>query len=112
MVRTIVVGMITFLLSIAVHEFGHAFVADRLGDRLPRAQGRVTLNPMAHADPIGTLLLPFLFLATTHQLADHTLAVLVLGPLGVALLGAAVGDQVEFTSPVGATLRVEVVSIS
>ena len=68
MVRTIVVGMITFLLSIAVHEFGHAFVADRLGDRLPRAQGRVTLNPMAHADPIGTLLLPFLFLATTHQL--------------------------------------------
>ena len=67
-VRLIVVGMITFLLSIAVHEFGHAFVADRLGDRLPRAQGRVTLNPMAHADPIGTLLLPFLFLATTHQL--------------------------------------------
>jgi len=67
-IRTIVVGMIIFLLSIAVHEFGHAFVADKLGDRLPRAQGRVTLNPLAHADPIGTLLLPFIFLATTGQM--------------------------------------------
>src|SRR5437763_8204532 len=55
--RQIVVSMITLILSIAVHEFGHAFVADRLGDRLPRAQGRVTLNPLAHIDPIGTLLL-------------------------------------------------------
>lgn len=67
-VQTIVVGMIIFLLSIAVHEFGHAFVADRLGDRIPRAQGRVTLNPVAHADPFGTILLPFIFLATTGQL--------------------------------------------
>ncbi len=66
LVRHIVVGMIVFILSIAVHEFGHAFVADRLGDRLPRAQGRVTLNPMAHADPIGTILLPFLSLALTN----------------------------------------------
>src|SRR5262245_28330733 len=55
-----VVMMITLILSIAVHEFGHAFVADRLGDRLPRSQGRVTLNPMAHADPIGTIALPAL----------------------------------------------------
>jgi Zn-dependent protease len=41
-----------------VHEFGHAFVADKLGDPLPRAQGRVTLNPVAHIDPIGTLVIP------------------------------------------------------
>ena len=67
-IRTIVVGMIVFILSIAVHEFGHAFVADKLGDRLPRSQGRVTLNPVAHADPIGTILLPFFFLATTGQM--------------------------------------------
>ena len=57
-IRWIVQGMIVLVLSIAVHEFGHAWVADRLGDRLPRRQGRVTLNPLAHADPIGTLLLP------------------------------------------------------
>ncbi|HVV83979.1 MAG TPA: site-2 protease family protein [Kofleriaceae bacterium] len=67
-VRVIVVGMITFILSVAVHEFGHAYVADRFGDRLPRAQGRVTLNPLAHADPLGTLLLPFILLATTGNL--------------------------------------------
>jgi Zn-dependent protease len=52
--RFIVEYMIIFVLSVAVHEFGHAYVADKLGDRLPRSQGRVTLN----ADPIGTLLLP------------------------------------------------------
>ena len=52
------VFLVALVLSICVHEFGHAFVADKLGDRLPRAQGRVTLNPLAHIDPIGTLLLP------------------------------------------------------
>jgi Zn-dependent protease len=59
-VRNIVVSMIVLILSIAVHEFGHAFVADRLGDRLPRSQGRVTLNPIAHVSPLGTLALPLL----------------------------------------------------
>ena len=57
-IRQLVVGMISLILSIAVHEFGHAFVADRLGDSLPRYQGRVTLNPLVHADPVGTYLLP------------------------------------------------------
>ena len=60
--RAIIQQLIVLILSIAVHEFGHAFVADRLGDRLPRSQGRVTLNPIAHADPIGTLALPAMFL--------------------------------------------------
>lgn len=57
-VREGVVYLVALVLSICVHEFGHAFVADKLGDRLPRAQGRVTLNPIAHIDPVGTLLLP------------------------------------------------------
>jgi Zn-dependent protease len=56
---------IVFSLSIAValvagisfHEFSHAFTADSLGDRLPRSQGRVTLNPFAHLDPTGTILM-------------------------------------------------------
>ena len=43
------------ILSIALHEFGHAFIADRNGDGLPRSEGRVTLNPIAHLDPIGTI---------------------------------------------------------
>src|SRR5579863_10065081 len=43
----------------APHEFAHAWVATRLGDDTPRLQGRVTLNPIAHVDWIGTALLPF-----------------------------------------------------
>lgn len=57
-IRESVVQMIALVLSIAVHEFGHAFVADKLGDRTPRTQGRVTLNPLVHADPIGTVVFP------------------------------------------------------
>src|SRR5512147_1070847 len=40
------------------HEFAHAWVATKLGDDTPRLQGRVTLNPLAHVDWIGTVLLP------------------------------------------------------
>lgn len=50
--------MILLVVSIGLHEFGHAWMADRRGDPLPRAQGRVTLDPLAHIDPIGTLLIP------------------------------------------------------
>ena len=44
----------------APHEFAHAWTADRLGDDTPRREGRVTLNPMAHVDWLGTVLLPAL----------------------------------------------------
>jgi Zn-dependent protease len=57
-IRWIVIYVFVLVASVAFHEFGHAFMADRLGDDTPRRQGRVTLNPIAHADPIGTLLLP------------------------------------------------------
>ena len=57
-IRWIFIDIFVLVVSVAFHEFGHAFVADRLGDDLPRRQGRVTLNPIAHIDPIGTLLLP------------------------------------------------------
>jgi len=45
------------LVAITIHEFAHAFAADRLGDPTPRIQGRLTLNPLAHLDPVGTLML-------------------------------------------------------
>ena len=44
-------------LAVAVHEFAHAWAADRLGDPTPRLAGRLTLNPLAHLDPLGTLML-------------------------------------------------------
>lgn len=46
------------LASLSVHEAAHAWAADRLGDPTARLLGRLTLNPVAHIDPIGTLLLP------------------------------------------------------
>lgn len=54
--------MILLITAIALHEFGHAWMADRRGDPLPRAQGRVTLDPTAHIDPVGTLLIPGLMI--------------------------------------------------
>jgi Zn-dependent protease len=59
-VRRALLSLVAFVLSVTVHEFGHAFVADRFGDKLPRAQGRVTLSPLRHIDPIGTLVIPLL----------------------------------------------------
>ena len=57
-IQRAVLTLIAFVVSVSVHEFGHAFVADRLGDRLPRMQGRVTLSPLAHIDLLGTIILP------------------------------------------------------
>lgn len=45
------------LIAITFHEFAHAFAADKLGDNTPRNQGRLTLNPLKHIDPIGFALL-------------------------------------------------------
>jgi Zn-dependent protease len=45
------------ILGISFHEFSHAYIADTLGDGLPRRMGRVTLNPLAHLEPAGTALM-------------------------------------------------------
>lgn len=47
----------SLIIAITIHEFAHAWAADRLGDPTPRLQGRLTLNPLAHLDPLGTLML-------------------------------------------------------
>ncbi len=62
---TVGIYLICLVLSIAVHEYCHAVAADRLGDPTPGRQGRLTLNPIVHADPIGTLLLPII-MALNH----------------------------------------------
>ncbi|MBN1203450.1 MAG: site-2 protease family protein [Myxococcaceae bacterium] len=52
--------LIPLVLSLTVHEFAHAWSAWKLGDDTAAMQGRLTLNPVPHIDPIGTLLLPLL----------------------------------------------------
>jgi Zn-dependent protease len=56
-------GLLTFIVllaSLAIHEWAHAFVADKLGDDSPRLEGRVTLDPRAHIDPVGTVVMPLI----------------------------------------------------
>lgn len=53
----VVFNLLALLVAIDIHEFSHALAAERLGDPTPRLQGRLTLNPLAHLDPIGTILL-------------------------------------------------------
>src|SRR5258705_2827324 len=50
--------MVVLLLAISAHEAAHAWMSDRFGDDTARLLGRITLNPVAHTDPIGTLLIP------------------------------------------------------
>lgn len=50
-------SVIALIVAITIHEFSHAWAADRLGDPTPRSKGRLTLNPLAHLDPVGTLML-------------------------------------------------------
>jgi len=59
-VQQAILYLIAFILCVSVHEFGHAWVANRLGDPTPRMQGRLTLSPLHHIDPVGTLLIPFI----------------------------------------------------
>ena len=50
--------MVALIFSLSVHESAHAWMSDRFGDDLARLQGRISLNPAVHVDPIGTLLFP------------------------------------------------------
>jgi Zn-dependent protease len=99
-IRRILIDVLVLVASVAFHEFGHAKMADALGDDTPRRQGRVTLNPLAHADPIGTLLLPALSaymgsgfgwgrpvqwnpagINRTHKMSTARILVAIAGPL-------------------------------
>jgi Zn-dependent protease len=57
MLDAVIAYVILILLCFPIHEFGHAWVATRLGDTLALREGRVTLNPMAHIDPVGAIAL-------------------------------------------------------
>jgi Zn-dependent protease len=58
MIRDIVVVLVPMILSLSVHEWAHAWSAHKLGDDTAASQGRMTLNPMAHIDLFGTILIP------------------------------------------------------
>jgi len=67
-VARIVIGFTVLLLSLSFHEAAHAWSADALGDPTARRLGRVSLNPVVHIDPIGTLLFPLIAMFTNLPL--------------------------------------------
>lgn len=90
--------IISILIAIAVHEWAHAFAANRLGDPTAQQQGRLTLNPISHIDPIGALMFlivgfgwakpvpvnPLYFRSPTRDMAITAIA----GPLSNLILAA------------------------
>lgn len=58
LVADFILSMVAFLFSASVHESAHAWMSSHFGDDLARSQGRISLNPLVHIDPIGTLLFP------------------------------------------------------
>ena len=53
-----ILGFAVFIFSVIVHENAHGLAAERFGDPTARAMGRITMNPLPHIDPVGSVLLP------------------------------------------------------
>lgn len=105
-IQTLLIDAVALIVGIVIHESAHALAAYVLGDKTARSRGRVSLNPLAHIDPFGTVLLPLLMLATggpvfafakpvpvylnnlKHPKRDELLVALA-GPLSNALLALA-----------------------
>jgi Zn-dependent protease len=63
LIQKIIVWAVPVLFAITVHEVAHGWVANRLGDATAKMAGRLTINPIRHVDPVGTVLVPGLLLA-------------------------------------------------
>ena len=64
-INTLINGLIsyvTLVILLTFHEFGHAWMASKCGDDTAKSEGRVSLNPLVHIDPIGTVLLPLMMI--------------------------------------------------
>ena len=65
LIQKIAIGLLPILLAVTVHEAAHAYAANLLGDGTAKFLGRMTLNPIKHIDPIGTVLVPLLAFVLT-----------------------------------------------
>lgn len=66
LIQTILVFALPVLFSITIHEAAHGYVARHYGDNTAEMMGRVTLNPIKHVDPVGTILMPLILYFATH----------------------------------------------
>ena len=125
----IVVLVVVLLVSMSVHEFMHAFVGYKLGDSTAQEEGRLSLNPLRHIDPLMTIVLPLITLVVFHvpilaakpvpfnpariKYDEYGAALLaVAGPLSnlvLAFLAALLSNLVTFGSLTGQILEVFVI---
>ena len=70
----IVIGAVPVLLAITLHEAAHGLVADKLGDPTARKLGRITMNPIKHIDPQGTIIIPLLMIVMSKMLLGQVMA--------------------------------------
>ena len=66
-IQKIAVNALPLLLAIILHEVSHGYAAERLGDPTARMLGRLTLNPLPHIDPVGTVIVPLLLILTSSS---------------------------------------------
>jgi len=98
-IQDLAIRIPVFLLALTIHEFAHAWVAYRLGDPTARSQGRLTLNPLAHLDVIGTIAIVLIGFGWAkpvpvdaryfRQPRRDTILVSAAGPLSNLILAAA-----------------------
>jgi Zn-dependent protease len=106
-----------FLFAISVHESAHAWMANRCGDPTARMLGRITLNPIKHIDPVGTVLLPAIALFTRLPVLGWAKPVPVdpsnfRNPVRDDILTAVVGPISNFMIAAGAVLLLMAMSLS
>ncbi len=113
----IFIAFIVLLFSLTVHEMAHAWTADRLGDPTARLLGRVSLNPVVHADPIGTVLFPLIGMLTSAPIIGWAKPV----PVSISrlhhprrdyVLVAAAGPASNLIIAIGAALLLAVLPIA
>jgi len=110
-------GFVVLLFSLTVHEMAHAWTADRLGDPTARLLGRVSLNPIVHADLIGTVIFPLIAMISGVPLIGWAKPVPVnprqLGhPRRDFVLVAAAGPASNLVMAVGAAMVLRLLPVS
>jgi len=98
--EVIVEGLITYIglvILLTFHEFGHAWVALKCGDDTAKEQGRVSLNPLAHIDPIGTVLMPLLMIFMSPNISRFMIGWAKPVPVDLNNLGSRNRDDILIT---------------
>ncbi len=124
----LICSILAFIPALTLHEVGHAFAANRLGDPTAKRAGRISLNPLKHVDPFGTVLMPLLLMVMNmpvfgyakpvpynpHYFKDPRKGDLLVGLAGPAanllqaLAGAAVAWIIALALPVDALMAANV----